>query len=111
MQVHFQLATLKKGNRSITDYFQLLKNLSDTLAVVGRPLNDFKSVYFLLARLGYEYDPFVIFVITRIDSLSFDEIYGHLLTHELRIEKHFPYADRSVIVFSQSFFSFRGQSE
>jgi hypothetical protein len=37
MQVLFQLATMKKGSTSIAEYFQQLKNLSDTLAVVGQP--------------------------------------------------------------------------
>jgi hypothetical protein len=41
MQVHFQLATLKKGTSSITDYFHKMKTLSDTLAACGQPLNDF----------------------------------------------------------------------
>jgi hypothetical protein len=35
MQVHYQLATLKKGNTSIADYFQKLTTLMDTLAAVN----------------------------------------------------------------------------
>ena len=59
MQVHFQLATIKKGGSSITEYFQKYKHLIDSLAVAGQPLNDFELVSFLLAGLGSEYDPFV----------------------------------------------------
>jgi hypothetical protein len=32
MQIYFQLATVKKGSSSITEYFQTIKTLSDTLA-------------------------------------------------------------------------------
>jgi hypothetical protein len=86
MQVHFQLATLKKGNSSVTNYFHKLKTLSDTLAACGQPLNDFEVVSFLLAGLGSEFDPLVTFVTTRIDPISRNDIYGLLLAHEMRLE-------------------------
>jgi hypothetical protein len=35
MQIYFQLATVKKGSNSITDYFQTIKTLSDALATAG----------------------------------------------------------------------------
>jgi len=37
MQVHYQLATLKKGNSSIADYFQRFTGLTDSLATVDQP--------------------------------------------------------------------------
>jgi len=66
MQIYFQLATIKKGNNSITEYFQTIKTLSDTLATAGQPLNDFESVSFLLKGLESQYDPFVTSVTTRV---------------------------------------------
>ena len=86
MQIHYQLATAKKGGSSISDYFQKFKGLADTLAAAGQPLNDFEIVSYLLAGLGPEYDPFVTSVTTRVDPLSIDEPYGHLLAHENRLE-------------------------
>jgi hypothetical protein len=93
MQIYFQLATVKKGNTSITEYFQTIKTLSDTLAAAGQPLNDFESVSFLLKGLGSEYDPFVTSVTTRVDPLSIDELYGLLLAHEMRLEQQVPTLD------------------
>jgi hypothetical protein len=87
MQVHFQLATLKKGTSSITDYFHKMKTLNDTLAACGQPLNDFEAVSFLLAGLGSEFDPLVTLVTTRVDPISRDDIYGLLLAHEMRLEQ------------------------
>jgi len=95
MQVHFQLATLKKGNSSVTDYFHKLKTLSDTLATCGQPLNDFEAVSFLLASLGSEFDPLVTSVTTRIDPISHDDIYGLLLAHEMRLEQQMATTDLS----------------
>jgi hypothetical protein len=93
MQIYFQLATVKKGNTSITEYFQTIKTLSDTLAAAGQPLNDLESVSFLLKGLGSEYDPFVTSVTTRVDPLSIDELYGLLLAHEMRLEQQVPTLD------------------
>lgn len=52
MQMHFQLAILKKGGSSITDYYQKFKSLVDNLSAAGQPLNDFESFFFLLTGLG-----------------------------------------------------------
>ena len=87
MQIHYQLATLKKGNSSIVDYFHQFTTLVDTLAAIAQPLNDFELVSFLLAGLGLDYDSFVTPVTTRVDPLSIEELYGHLLGHE-RLGKH-----------------------
>jgi hypothetical protein len=46
MNVHFQLATLKKGNSSIMDYYQQFQQLADVLAAVNKPLSHFEMVSF-----------------------------------------------------------------
>jgi hypothetical protein len=47
----------------------------------------------LLKGLGSEYDPFVTSVTMRVDPLSMDEQYGHVLAHEMRIEQQLPSID------------------
>ena len=86
MQIHYQLATLKKGNSSIAGYFHQFTTLVDTLAATVHALNDFEITSFLLAGLGSEYDFFVTSVTTRVDPLTIDELNGHLLAHELWLE-------------------------
>ena len=86
MQIHYQLAILKKGNSLIADYFHQFTTLVDTLAATAYALNDFEITSFLLAGLGFEYDSFVTSVTTRVDPLTIDELYGHLLAHELRLK-------------------------
>lgn len=100
MQVHYQLATLKKEGSSVTEYFQKFKALADTLAAAGQPLNDFELVSFLLAGLGPKFGPFVTSVTTRVDPMSIEELYAHLLTHEMCLEHNstatkavFPYTN------------------
>lgn len=60
--------------------------LADALAAVNKPLSHFEMVSFLLAGLGSEYDPFVTSVQTRVEPLPIEELYGHLLAHELHLD-------------------------
>jgi len=83
MQIHYQLATAKKGSSSITEYFQSFKAMCDNLGAAGQHLNDFESISYLLAGLGSDYDPFVTSIKTRLDPLFAGEIYGHLLNLDL----------------------------
>lgn len=87
MQTQYQLATSKKGNSNVTDYFQKMRSLGDTLTAVGQALSDTEMSSYILAGLGTEYDPFVTSITTRVDPLSLDELYGHLLAHEQRLEQ------------------------
>ena len=86
MQIHYQLTTLKKGNSSIADYFHQFTSLVNTLVAIDQPLNEFEIVYFLLASLGSDYDSFVTSVTTSVDPFSVEDLYGHLLAHELWLE-------------------------
>ena len=59
MQIHYQLATLKKENSSIIDYSHQFTSFANTLATIDQPLNDFGVFGFLLAGLESKYDSFV----------------------------------------------------
>ena len=96
MQIHYQLATLRKGDSPIADYSHRFTNLADTLATVDHPLNDFEMISFLLAGLGSDYDSFVTLVNTRVKPLSIEDLYGHLLAYELRLIQNQPSVDLSV---------------
>jgi hypothetical protein len=86
MNMHFQLVTLKKGNSSVTDYYQQFQQLADSLDAMNKPLNNYEMVSFLLAGLGSEYDPFVTSVQTQVEPFPVEELYGHLLAHELWLD-------------------------
>jgi uncharacterized membrane protein YgcG len=91
-QVHYQFATLKKGSLSIANYYHKFQTLSDALS-----LNEFEHVSFLLASLGFDFDPFVTSIPTRVEPFYVDEIYGHLLSHEMRLEQHQASLNLSVV--------------
>ncbi len=47
MKTWYQLATLKKGNSSITDYYQKAKQYVDLLAFIGQPLTEAEITTYL----------------------------------------------------------------
>jgi hypothetical protein len=51
MNTWVQLATLKKGGLSATEYFNKGKAQADTLASIGEPLKDEELITYLLAGI------------------------------------------------------------
>uniref|UniRef100_A0A2N9E542 Retrotransposon Copia-like N-terminal domain-containing protein n=1 Tax=Fagus sylvatica TaxID=28930 RepID=A0A2N9E542_FAGSY len=95
MNIHYQLATLKKGDSSVADYFHKFTHLTDTLAAVDQPLPPHEALSFLLAGLGSDYDSLVTSVKTQVQPMSLEDLYGHMLSHELRLAQHQPTVDLS----------------
>jgi hypothetical protein len=93
MNIHYQLSTLKKGDSSIADYFHKFTGLVDTLAAIDQPLKQGEQISFLFAGLGSEYESFVTTVQMRTDLISIESLYGHLLSHELRLAQAQPKID------------------
>ena len=88
MNIHYQLATLKKGDSSVADYFHKFTHLTDTLAAVDQPLPPHEALSFLLAGLSSDYDSLVTSVKTQVHPMSLEDLYGHMLSHELRLAQH-----------------------
>uniref|UniRef100_A0A2N9FHD2 Uncharacterized protein n=1 Tax=Fagus sylvatica TaxID=28930 RepID=A0A2N9FHD2_FAGSY len=96
MTIRYQLSTLKKGDSSIADYFHKFTDLVDTLAAINQPLTEEEQISFLLAGLGSEYESFITTVHMRTELLSVETLYGHLLSHELRMAQAQPKVDLSL---------------
>lgn len=86
MQTRYQLATLKKGALSVAGYFQKAQTLAHTLSSIEEPLKDSGLISYILASLNTDYDSLVTSSTTRVDPISLEDLYGHMLTHEQRIE-------------------------
>ena len=95
MSLHYQLATLRKGDNSIADYYHKFTTLIDTLAVVDQPLPHHETLSFLLAGLGSDYDALVTSVSTPLTPIALEDLYGHLLSHELQLSHNQPSVDLS----------------
>ncbi|KAJ0049548.1 hypothetical protein Pint_17046 [Pistacia integerrima] len=82
------LALKKKGNLSISDYYQKMKSFSDTLVAIGQSLQAHEFTTYLLGGLDSSYDAIVTSISTQIYKMSFEEMFNHLLAFELWIEQH-----------------------
>ena len=62
------------------------QTIAHTLAGIDEPLKDFELASYVLAGLGSYYNPFITFITTRIDPISLEDLYSHLLTYEHRLD-------------------------
>ncbi|KAA8546539.1 hypothetical protein F0562_002722 [Nyssa sinensis] len=82
MQTQFQLATLKKGSETISEYFHKATALSSTLSAACHPLSPSEFNVYLLAGLGSDYESIVTSITTRLELLSSAQFFSYLLNHE-----------------------------
>jgi hypothetical protein len=80
---------------SIADYYHRFTNLIDTLAAIDQPVPHHEQLSFLLVGLGSEFDSLVTSVKTQFQPVPLEDIYGHLLSHELRLSHNQPSVDLS----------------
>ncbi|KAF3967435.1 hypothetical protein CMV_008560 [Castanea mollissima] len=88
MHLHFQLSSITKGNSSITEYFQKVKTLGNNLAAIRQPLPAYEIASSLFNGLNSSYDPLMASISTHVDPQTLEDIYSHLLSFELRLERH-----------------------
>jgi hypothetical protein len=62
--------------------------LAHTLVAIDEPLKESETISYILDGLSTNYDPLVTSITTRVEPISMEDLYGHLLTHEQRIEIH-----------------------
>jgi hypothetical protein len=76
------LATTKKNQLSISDYYSKMTQFADDLTVSGAPLRDDDLVAYLLASLYEEYNPVFTSVVARADPITPSKLYSQLLSFE-----------------------------
>jgi len=90
------LASTKKGNLSISDYFQKIRSFSDNLAANRQPLQNHEFTIYLLGGLDTSYDTIVTSISTQIDKMTSEDMFNHLLAFELRLEQQQISFDNSI---------------
>lgn len=80
------LATTKKGNLTVAEYFSKMRSYADELVAAGKPLGDDEFVSYILTGLDEDYDSVYSAVVARSEGITPGELYSQLLSHELRWE-------------------------
>ena len=78
---------MRKKELSVADYYNKVKNLADTLSVIGQPLQEEEIISYMLAKLDYEYDALVTSISTRTNPIFLTNLYTHMLSYEI-LKKH-----------------------
>ncbi|KAK1678783.1 hypothetical protein QYE76_039631 [Lolium multiflorum] len=83
-----QLGECEKLDLSVTDYYNKVRELADTLASIGQPLRDSEFTSYVVNGLDEEYDGLVEVVNERAATspISPHELYQRLLNTEQRVE-------------------------
>ena len=87
LQLRFQLQMVKKRSTTIHDYFLKMRGIADTLASTGQLISYDELLLYVLGDLGSKYDPVVVNLTSRQDSVSLQEAQSLLQSHEMRLDK------------------------
>nr|XP_009596392.1 uncharacterized protein LOC104092487 [Nicotiana tomentosiformis] len=78
-----QLQNTKKASKTVAEYLQEVRSISDALKVAGSPVNDDEFIVKILSGLGPKYRKISYAIRARDSSLSFEELFHKLTDHEL----------------------------
>lgn len=77
-----QLQTIRRGNLSVTEYLNNLKEIIDNLAAINDRVSDEDIVMYTLNGLGRDFTQFVITAQHRETPYKFVELHSRLVHHE-----------------------------
>lgn len=84
-QLHIQFQGLEKGNKTLAQFLQEAKGLSNALALVGRPLIPFKFNAVICRSLGLDYHSIDIALSVQRKPVNFHELY-QFIAHEIVVK-------------------------
>jgi hypothetical protein len=76
------LATTKKNQLTVSDYYTRMCQFTDDLATSGAPLRDGELVAYLLASFDEDFNPVFTAMVARVDPITPSELYAQLLSFE-----------------------------
>jgi hypothetical protein len=80
------LATTKKLQLFVADYYNKMRSLTDDMAFSGTPLCDDELVSYILAGLDEDYNPVYSTVTSRVEPITPSELYVQLLGFEHHLQ-------------------------
>ncbi|XP_012702882.1 uncharacterized protein LOC101777117 [Setaria italica] len=86
VNVRLALTTTKKGALSIIEYYAKMKGFADEMAASVKPLDDEELIAYIVNGLDLEFNPVVSALVTRVELISFTELYSQLLSFENQLE-------------------------
>jgi hypothetical protein len=73
---------------SLSDYYNHVKKIADTMATVGNPLSDSEVISYILAGISEDHENFTtslsVIASKGDDDFTFSDLYGHMVAYEAR---------------------------
>ena len=88
LQLKQQFQNLKKEGLSVTDYLDKIKSICNALEAIAHPVTEYDFYNQILNGLGPEYDSVHTSIANQDTSVTFEKLFGQLLTFELSLELH-----------------------
>ncbi|KAF6142521.1 hypothetical protein GIB67_039485 [Kingdonia uniflora] len=85
MQLKQQLQQQQNESLSISEYLLKIKGVVDQLASIGKVVDEEDLILHVLRSLGPKYTAFITSITTRSTAISFTDLHGMLLSHEIRL--------------------------
>jgi hypothetical protein len=78
----------RKVTSTMADYFSKMKSYADEMVASGQLLTDEDFTTYVLTGLDEEfYNPLVLSIVTRVESIALPELYSQMLSYELCVNK------------------------
>ncbi|KAI4302634.1 hypothetical protein MLD38_038355 [Melastoma candidum] len=87
LNLRLQMQQLRKNGRTMQQYLNCLKSLSDQLSAIGEPMRYRDYLWYLMEGLPAEYDAIVTAIYSRTDQPQLEEVHNLLLNFDMRLER------------------------
>ncbi|GAU12602.1 hypothetical protein TSUD_132120 [Trifolium subterraneum] len=105
MHLKERLTRTTKGSKSVSEYLQGIKSISDELAVINTPLDDVDLVIHALNGLGSEFKEVSAALRTRENPIGFAELHDMLVDYENFLQR-----DSEPTLISTAHVAYRGKT-
>ncbi|KAK2985451.1 hypothetical protein RJ640_006747 [Escallonia rubra] len=86
LQLYIELQELKKNDLSISEYLHKAKSLSDELNAAGKPVSPAEFNAIIYRNIGSNYHSIITALNLRQEPVSFYELHGQLVAHEILLK-------------------------
>lgn len=86
VNLRIALATTKKGNLSVADYYTKMKGFGDDMAAIGCQLDEGELVEYNITGLGSDFESLVSALLAKKEPIGMEELYSQMLNFATRME-------------------------
>lgn len=97
MHLKEKLTLFRRESRSVSEYLQGLKSISDELCLIDHPISEDDLIIHVLNGLGSEFKEIAVAIRARESPISFEELHDKLVEHENFLKREDAHNEVSII--------------